>query len=109
VATSQTAIGSSDGTGLGYSDVARALLAREGLQEAQVRLLPWAEGGRAGVRCHVYVGNTGIFPADPRWVWWSPVVENPDQLQLALEDALRGRTAEQRHRRRRAEATLLPL
>jgi len=97
------------GAEAGYSTVARELLAREGFEEAQVRLLPWAEGGRAGVRCHVYVGKTGIFPADPRWVWWSPVVESPDELQSALEGALRGRTAEQRHRRRHDLPSLLPL
>jgi hypothetical protein len=88
-----------------YDEVTRALLAREGMEEARVRLLSWPQAGPDGVRCQVYVGNTGLFAPDPRWVWWSPVVHSPAELEDALERALRLRGKVRTRERSGAEAT----
>lgn len=92
-----------------FHEVADDLLAREGL-DAQVRFLPWiGPSGRTSVRCHVYAGSTGLFHGTPDWVWWSPVLETPEDLRVALEGALRTRPIVERRRNARPLPVLFPL
>ena len=51
-----------------------------------------AAGGRPRLRCHVYAGETGLFHAPPTWVWWSPVLESPEEFRTALRAALRAQS-----------------
>lgn len=75
-----------------FAAVAERLLAHAGLEDAHVRFLHGTRARRtSGLTCHVYAGSTALRHADPAWSWASPEVQTPEQLQAALESALRMR------------------
>ena len=90
VATAQDGIVGTDP----FAEVAQKLLERAGLDDAHVRFLHGARARRTGLTCHVYAGSTALRHAEPKWSWSSPEVQTPEQLQAALESALRMRRLE---------------
>jgi hypothetical protein len=56
-------------------------------EAVSVRFSVWIDGGLTRYVCKVETPPAGAF-AEEQWRWWSPLFETPEELELALREAV---------------------